>query len=241
MNFIEKIFLGKPDHLIHLQFQKFSRGVFTNRALITAKKSGNKYTISTSAEFGNELVIEVARKLGEKRTMVTGGIISTVNLKEIPQYAHILANATVKQFQGVKNYSINAELSGKEVVQIVEAFPKAFFGLSFKTDDTELKIKAKAPKSAKPKNKDEEKPKADFCKLVTTDENLGKGFVFEKHNFSKASIVHTFVIDSIEVPEHLKKSTDFQLVREESKRKGKIIRDAEIDDEKLKKEINFEA
>ena len=241
MNFIEKIFLGKSDSLVHLQFQKFSRGIFSNKAPINAKKSGNKYTISTGAEFGNELVIEVARKLGEKKAKVSGGIISTVNLKDIPQYAHILAHATVKQFQGVKNYAINEELSGKEIVQMVEAFPKAFFGLSFQTEDTQLKIKAKAPKSAKPKNKDEEKPKADFCKLITTDESLAKGFVFEKHNFTRADIVHTFVIESIEVPEHLKKSTDFLLVREESKRKGKIIRDAEIDGEKSKKEMAFEA
>ncbi len=235
MNFIEKIFEHKTDNLVHLQFQKFSRGIFKDRALISAKKTGNKYTISTSPEFANELVLEVAKKLGERKTKVTGGIISTADLTGKLDFS------SKKQFQGVKNYSIDKEMSGHEIIKLVEEFPKAFFGLSFKTDETELKIKAKAPKSAKPKNKTDEKPKADFCKLITTDENLGKDFIFEKQNFKKADIAHIFVIDSIEIPEHLKKTDDFLLIREESKRKGKIIREAEIDGEKIRKEVEFEA
>ena len=56
-----------------------------------------------------------------------------------------------------------------------------------------------------------------------------------RNMISKKQISHTFVIDSIEVPENLKKSSDFLLVREESKRKGKIIREAEIDEKRLRK------
>jgi len=239
MNFIEKIFLRKIDHAVHLQFQKFSRGIFKDKAIISAKKSGNKYTIFTSYEFANELVREVAEKLGNGKTKVTGGIISTVNLKEIPKYLNLLAHAKVKQFQGVKNYQIDLELSGKEIIEIIDAFPKAFFGLSFSAGETQLKIKAKAPKSGKPKNSEGERPKPDFCKIITTDENIGKGFVFEKHDFKKADLNHTYII--IEVPEHLKKSEDFLLIREESRRKGKILREGEIDGEKIRKEVEFEA
>jgi hypothetical protein len=217
-----------------MQFQKFSKGVFSNRALINARKSKNKYSISTSNEFANELVRDVAEKLGNKKTKITGSIISTSDLTGKLDFSD------KKQFQGVKNYSIDKEMSGDEILKLLNEFPKAFFALSFKTDDTELKIKPKAPKLGKPKNKEDEKPKGDFCKLVTTDENLGKGFVFEKHDFKKADIAHTFVIDSIEIPEALKKSEDFLLIREESKRKGKIIRDAEIDGQKIKKEMPFE-
>lgn len=235
MNFIEKIFLNKSDNLVHLQFQKFSRGVFKNRALINAKKSGNKYTIFTSFEFASELIREVAEKLGNTKARITGSIISTSDLTGKLDFS------SKKQFQGVKNYSIDKEMSGNEILKLLNEFPKAFFGLSFKTDDTELKIKAKSPKSAKPGSKGEERPKADFCKIITTDEKIGRGFVFEKQDFKKADIIHNFIIESIEIPEELKKSDDFLLIREESKRKGKIIRDAEIDGEKIKKEIAFEA
>ena len=240
MNFIEKIFEKKEDNLVHLQFQKFSKGIFTNRALINAKKTGSKYTISTGPEFANELVRMVAEKLGEKKTKVTGGIISTVNLKEIPEYSDILANAKVKQFQGVKNFSIDSEMIGWEITKMVGAFPKAFFALSFSSEDSTLKIKPKAPKSGKPSNK-EEIPKVDFCKLITTDEKLGEGFIFEKKEFKTAEVKHTFVIESIEVPQGLKDSKDFALIREESKRKGKIIRESAIDGERFRKEVGFEA
>lgn len=235
MNFIEKIFLNKSDYLVHLQFQKYSRGTFPYKALISAKKTGNKYTIFTDAEFANELVRETAMKLGNQKTKVMGSVISTGDLTGKLDFK------SKKQFQGVKNYSIDKEMDGEEILKLLNEFPKAFFALSFKTGDTELKIKPKAPKSGKPKNKDDEEQKVNFCKVITTDSSIGKGFVFEREDFKKADIKHTYVIESIKIPESLKKSEDFLLIREESKRKGKIIREANIDGEKMKKEINFEA
>ena len=72
MNFINKMFQGRPDESVHLQFQKFGKGEFRDRALINAKKSGNKYVISTTAEFVNYLVREIAEKLGSNKTSITG-------------------------------------------------------------------------------------------------------------------------------------------------------------------------
>ncbi|HTZ41915.1 MAG TPA: hypothetical protein VMC07_01765 [Candidatus Omnitrophota bacterium] len=235
MNFIQKIFSKKTDNLVHLQFQKFSRGVFADRALVSAKKAGNKYTIFTGAEFANELVRMAAEKLGSGKTIVRGAIITTSDLTgKLDFYDK-------KQFQGVKSYLIEKEMSGNDILKLLNEFPKAFFGLSFSAGDTELKIKAKAPKSGKPKSSSDEKPKVDFCKIITTDEKTGKGFVWEKENFKRADFKHTFIIESIEVPEHLKKSEDFLLIREESRRKGKILREGEIDGEKVREEASFEA
>jgi hypothetical protein len=235
MNFIEKIFLKKIDHLVHTQFQKFSRGIFKEKAIISAKKAGNKYTIFTSYEFANELVREVAEKLGNNKTNFKGAVISTSDLTGKLDFND------KKQFQGVKSYIIDKEMSGTDVLKLLNEFPKAFFGLTFNAGETMLKIKAKAPKSGKPKNKEGERPKPDFCKIITTDEKIGGGFVFEKHDFKKADLNHTYIIESIEVPENLKKSDDFLLIREESRRKGKILREGEIDGEKIKKEVEFEA
>jgi len=240
MNFIKKVFDKNPNEDVHLQFQKFSRGEFKNRAIIKVKKVKDKYTIFTTAEFANELVKTLAEKLGNGKTKVTGGIISTVNLKEIPQYDNLLTNATVKQFQGVKNYSIDVEISGKELLDIVNAFPKAFFALSFSVGDSVLKIKAKAPKSAKPKNKDEA-PNPDFCKLITNDEKIAKEFVWEKTDFKLAEIFHDFIIDSITIPAFLKNEKDFAVVREKSLRKGKIVRRGKIDEKEMREEAEFEA
>jgi len=237
MNFIEKIFLKKEDKLVHLQFQKFSKGIFPNKAAISAKKSKDKYTISTSAEFANDLVRDVAEKLGDKISKVTGAVVSTSDLTGKIEFAD------KKQFQGVKRYLIDKEISGNDLVNIIDEFPKAFFALSFETPDgTKLKIMPKAPTSGKPTPADKANSKQpNFCKLTTTDAELGKSFVFEKEDFKKAEIKHTFVIESIEIPTELKSSNDFALIREESKRKGKIIREAMIDGVPEKKEFEFEA
>ena len=174
MNFIKKIFKNKPDNLVHSQFQKFGRGEFRYRALINAKKSGNKYTISTTSEFANEFVKITAEKLGNNKTRITGAIVSTNDLKGELDFKEI------KQFQGVRRYIIDKEMDGNEILSLLEKFPKAFFALSFNCDkdSTNLKIKPKAPKSGKPGKKGE-KPKPNFCKITTTDKMLAEDFVFE--------------------------------------------------------------
>ncbi len=236
-NFIKKIFDGKIDELAHLQFQKFSRGEFRERAGISARNSKGKYTLSTGSEFANGLVREMAEKLGNEKTRVTGAVISTADLNGKIDFK------TKKQFQGVKNYGIEKEMSGDEISTLLDEFPKTFFALSFKTSDSELKIKPKAPMSGKPKTpkEGEERKKPDFCKLITTDKNLAESFVFEKPGFKSADIMHNYIIEEIVVPDELKKEKNFAIVREKSMRKGRIVRRSNIDGEMFKKEMGFQA
>lgn len=237
MNFIKKVFDKIKDSSTHLQFQKFSKGEFRDRAVIKAKASGNKYTIWTGAEFANGLVRDVAEKVGGDKVVVTGAIVSTSDLKDKIDFKEI------KQFQGVKRYLIDKEMSGNEIVALLDEFPKTFFALSFATgkDDTKLKIKPKAPKSGKPGKGDEEGPKADFCNLKTKDAELAKSFIFEKPDFKEAYLKHTFFVESMIISEELKKSDDFAKVREEAIRKGRIIREGVIDEQEVKKEFEFSA
>ncbi len=235
MNFIKKIVDGKTDENVHMQFQKFSRGEFRDKAVIQAKFSSGKYTINTSAEFSNDLVKDVAEELGEEKTKVIGGIITTSNLEGELEFK------SKKQFQGVKTYLIENEMTGKEIVNLLSKFPKAFFALNFSTKNSVLKIKVKAPKSGKPSSKGDAAPKADFCKLVTTNKILGANFVFEKDPFKKAELKHTFFIDNIIILEELKKEKDFASIREKSLREGRILRTGIIDEKEVSKEIKFEA
>ena len=237
MNFIKKIADKHFDEDVHLQFQKFSRGEFKDRAQIRAKASKGKYTIFTTGEFANEMVKEVAEKIKDKRVAVTGIVVTTSDLKGKLDFN------SISQFQGVKKYVINKEMTGNEILKTLKEFPKAFFALSFKTPDgeTELKIKPKMPKSGKPSSKKEDAPKPDFCKLITTDEKIGRSFVFETPDFKEANINHEFVITEIVVPNELKNEKDFAKVREHAKRKGKIIRVADVDGRKIKTELYLEA
>jgi len=231
MNFIKKIFDEEIDENVHLQFQKFSKGEFINKALIEVKKTGKGYTIKTSAEFANELVRIVAQKLGEQKIIVKGAIVSTADLTGELEFKD------KKQFQGVKKYLIEKELSGEEVINLLDKFPKNFFALTFNAGDNKLKIKPKAPKSPKSKNKGEA-PKPDFCSLKTPDIEIAKSFVFEKTDFKQVLVNHTFYIDEIIMPEG---ETDYAKIRKMAKRKGKIIRTAIIDGQEMKSEKEFEA
>ncbi|MFH1787643.1 MAG: hypothetical protein ABH811_02535 [archaeon] len=231
MNFIKKIVDGEVDELVHLQFQKFSKGEFRNRAIIEAKKTGSNYSIKTSAEFANELVRIIAKKLGDSKTTVKGAIVSTNDLTGEIEFKE------KKQFQGVKRYLIYQEMSGSDIIGLLDKFPKTFFALTFNSEGNQLKIKPKAPKSGKP-GKGDESPKANFCSLKTTDKTIAESFVFEKPDFTKAEINHTFFIDSLIMPQG---ETDFAKIREITKRKGRIIRKAVIDGQEMQKEILFEA
>jgi hypothetical protein len=231
MNFIKKVFENRIDDFVHLQFQKFSKGEFLKRALIKAKKVGNKTTISTTAEFANDIVAFGAEKLGNEKAEVSGVVVSTADLQGL-EYEN------KKQFMGIKQYVIQKELTGNEILALLNKFQKAFFALSFKGKDFEIKIKAKAPKSAKPSTKGDEAIKPDFCKLVTTDESITKEFIFEKPAFKDAEISHNFIIKELILPQGEK---DFAIIRERAKRKGKIVRKAVIDGKEIITEKEFEA
>lgn len=234
MNFIKKIVDKKIDESIHLQFQKFSKGEFRDRAMIKAKNSAGKYTISTTYEFANDLVRFMARKLGNSDADVKGVVVYTGEIDGINY-------SDKKQFMGVKQYAIEEKMPGTGIIDMMEKFPKAFFALSFKVGEDELKIKAKAPKSAKPKTKRDEQIVADFCKLITRDKKIAEDFIFEKSDFKTAEVRHNFLVEEIIVPQDLKGEKDFAVIRELAKRKGKIIRTSEIDGEKIKSVIEFVA
>lgn len=230
MNFIKKIFDKQIDNFVHLQFQRFGKGEFRDRAIIKVKQSKGKYTISTTAEFANEMVRALAEKLGDEKTLVNGAIITTSDLN--------INFKDKKQFQGVKKYIIEKEMSGNEILNLLDKLPKTFFALTFNSNDSQLKIKPKAPKSGKPKSKGGERPKPNFCKLITTDANIGRSFIFEKPDFKDAEISHDFIITNIIKPEDEK---DYDKIRKMAKRKGKIIRQAIIDGKEMNQEIEFVA
>lgn len=230
-SFIGKIFHGTIDELVHLQFQKFSRGSFTDRAMVKAK-SAKIFSVSTTAEYANDLVRIVAHKLGAKSTEVSGVVVSTLNLKDkIP-------STGLKQFMGIKQYVISGSMTGSEIIALVDSAPEAFFALSFSVGDTLLKIKPKAPKSAKPSTS-EKGPKVDFCSLKTSDESLARAILFDApQNWKSIELNHTFDIREIEIPANAKTPEE---MRKLAKRKGVIVRKSVVDGKEYVSEKAFVA
>lgn len=238
-SFIKKIFQGKEgDELVHSQFTKFSKGEFPDRAMIRAKNTKGKYTISTTAEYAKGLILSLAEKLGEKTTIVSGAIISALDLEGFDYDKRKMA-------MGVRKYMIyDKEMTGDEIIDLCNKIQKAFFALSFNVDeDTSLVIKPKSPKSAKgsssSKNPDK-KAKINFCKLKTNDKTIVDSLIFddEAKDFKKIEIKHDIFVEDIIMPEG---EADFAKIREMAKRKGRIVRKLDVDGSEKVKEVEFEA
>tara|TARA_Y100000034_G_scaffold86406_1_gene103614 strand:+ start:6319 stop:7038 length:720 start_codon:yes stop_codon:yes gene_type:complete len=237
-NFIKKIFEGKEvDELVHSQFTKFSKGEFPARAMIRARNSSGKYTISTTAEYAKDIIMFLAEKLGDKPTQINGAIISALDLEGFEYDERKMA-------MGVRKYMIyDKEMTGNQIIDLCNKIDKAFFALSFISGDTTLTIKPKSPKSAKgvsSEKKKDKKAKIDFIKIKTTDKELADNLIFddEAQDFKKIEIKHDIIINNIIFPENEK---DFAKIREMAKRKGKIIRKLDIDGKEVVKEAEFEA
>ena len=235
-SFIKKIFDGKTDNLVHNQFQKFSRGEFKDKGAIIYSKGKDKFSISTTYEYSNDFARMLAERLGNNKTKITGVIVSTRDLTGQVNFVN------KKQFAGVKQYVLDGEMSGKEIIDLLDKLPTAFFALSFKVGNSELKTKPKAPISGKPSTKENAGPKADFCKFYTDEKEILRSFVFDKevieNDIKKAEINNTFVVSDITLP---KGETDPLKIREGAIRKGKVIRTIRIDGKEIKKEHDFVA
>jgi len=232
---IKKVFDGVMDESIHADFLKFSKGEFKDRYLVQAKKRKDQWIIKTGAEFANYLVKSGLEKAGDK-IPVKGVIVSTFDLRDEVSFEI----EKTKNFMGIRQIVVNTEIEPNQIIDFMEKHPRVFFALTFSLPDYELKIKAKAPKSAKPSTKKNPEPKIDFCSLKTTDPKIVKELFFDVGEFKEIRVRHIIKIDKTIYP------SDFQNmkpeeVREKSKRAGTVIRNIEIDGQTKVSEAKFEA
>src|SRR3989344_6827941 len=143
-NVMKRIFSGKSDDDMHNEFVKFSRGIFNDRYLIQAKKQKDLGSIKTGNEFANFLVRRCLERINGEIN-ISGIIVYTGNLEDSK-----IPIERVKQFMGIKQYVVNSKVKSSDIIEAMNKYPRAFFALTFITPNAELKIKAKAPKSAKP-------------------------------------------------------------------------------------------
>ncbi len=228
---IKKIFSGVFDEEVHSDFLKFGKGEFKDKYLIDGKKQADKWVIKTGPEFANYLV-RLGLEKAKGKVKITGVIVSTLKMD-------ISISKDLKQFMGIKQYKVDTEVEASTVLDLMKQFPRAFFALSFVLPDLELKIKPKAPKSAKPSTSEKE-PKAEFCSLKTTDEKVVKELFFDVSFVKEVAIKHLVKIDQIVYPKDFAKMKP-EDVREQSKRKGVIVRQITADGKVEVKEAKFEA
>lgn len=230
-NFLKDTFEKKENESAHDELIKFGRGTFQSKYIIEAKKTKNALSIKTSSEFANFLVRYCLSGVKENLD-VKGVITATFDVSSKAEFEI----SEVKNAMGVKKAIIETQASPEKIIKLMNDFPRAFFALSFKGPKGELKIKPKSPKSGKPSPKGEKEPKAEFCSLKTSDLSIVNELFFDCINFNNVSINHTIHIEDIEIPKGI---SDPVKVRENSKRKGKIIRNKNVDGVESKSEASF--
>jgi hypothetical protein len=234
---LKKIFTGKKDEEVHGEFIKYSRGIFLNKYLVDAKKKGTDYSIKTGAEFANFFVKYFLSKI-KGEVEIKGVIVSTFDIRTGMGGFVFNPEEEVKQFMGIKQLKVNGKIETKKILEVMEKYPRAFFALTFKGEGFELKIKEKAPKSAKPSTKGEAEIKADFCSLKTNDKGIAEDLFFDFADFKEIKINHTIQIEDIDIDKNEK---DPVLMREKAVKKGKIIRKATVDGKVHIKDYKLEA
>ena len=229
---IKKIFEGVLDSEVHEGFLKLGRGEFKDKFVISGKKQASRWAVKTGPEFANFFVKNCLEKIKGEKVSMKGVIISTMDLSEEINFEIVKK----KNFKGIRQLVVNTEISPKEILDFMEKYPRIFFALSFKSDDFELKIKAKPPKSAKP-GKDGEVVKPGFCSLKTSDVSLIKDLFFDVGlNWKEIVINHTINVEEIIYP----KDATPEEMREKSKRKGRVVRVVSIDGIEKVREEGFE-
>ncbi len=221
---IKKIFDGDFDDEIHNDFVKFSRGDFKDRYLIQGKKQANKWAIKTGPEFVNHVVRYFLPKAGES-VPVTGIISTTLDIADEATFKI----EKVSQFQGVKKLILKTEVNPKEILGLMDKYPKAFFALSFKGTDSNIKIRAKSPKAGKSGKEKDGETVADFCTIKTNDQKfLDDIFWGIDKGWTTLNVSHEIKIDGIVYPRDMTGMKPAE-IRKESKRKGILIRKVNFD------------
>jgi hypothetical protein len=232
---IKKIFDKEFDEEVHSHFVKFSRGEFKNKYLVDGKKQATKWAIKTGPEYVNYFVKSGLSSI-QGEIAVKGIIISTLDLSSEIKFDI----EKVSNFQGVKKNIINTTINPQDVIELIDKYPKVFFALSFKTADTDIKIKAKPPKSGKPGKGDEE-VKADFCTIKTNNSEVIRDLFFDVGlNWKIVSINHTLDVNGIVYPGDMTGLKPAE-IREQSKRKGIIKRRIIADGQEKTTEAEFVA
>ncbi|MBU0760384.1 MAG: hypothetical protein KJ600_01615 [Nanoarchaeota archaeon] len=230
-NVIRRIFFDEIDEQAHLEFVKFSKGLFQNRHLLEGKKQKDKWAVKTSAEFANFFVRECLKdETGDLQ--FKGIIVSTGNLKDDCDFP--IEN--IKKYMGISQLVVDSSVAVEKIVSLMEKHPRAFYALSFSTKNCDLKIKAKPPKSGKPGKKGGDGPKADFCSLKTTNKEIVDDLFFDFPSFKEIKIKHEIEITEIEIPEGVENPVE---LRESAKRKGIVRRIVNVDGREEIKEKEF--
>jgi hypothetical protein len=230
---IESIMRKQSNSLVHDAFIKFSKGRFSQKYLVQAKKGKEGWAINTNADYVNNIV-EGALRLCSGTVDVTGVIVATFDVSAEAGFPI----AGMKQFMGIKQAVVSGSVPVQKLLALIEKQPRAFYALSFSFPGGSVKTKAKAPKSAKPSTSREKEVAPDFCTLKTNDQSLVNHILLDVPEGKTITLSHDIVISDITIPSGV---SDPVQLRERSIRMGTIERTCVVDENTTKQNYPFKA
>jgi len=224
MLFIKKLFLGQADDSVHAQFVRFGKGIFENKAVYSAAKSG-QIKINGTFELANDFV-KFAAANSKK-----------MNVKGIIMAREDLGLGESKEKKGLFYFDVDKEIGSEELLKIGE---KAYaMLLDCEAEGISIKMKKKIPR---PKAQIGDKlPKIDdkFCVMFLPQGLWSKAkdeFLFGLPEGKKYKLSHSYTISEIILP---KGEKDFEKMRLLAKKKGTIKRIALVDGKEIVQEKEF--
>ncbi|MEK6820446.1 MAG: hypothetical protein AABX71_01925 [Nanoarchaeota archaeon] len=217
--FVKKIFQNKLDEQVHSQFVRFGKGVYGKRAVLSLHKTG-KIKLRGSFEYANDFVLLVAELADVK---FSGIIFSREKLNLEGE----------KKKAGLFVYEVS-DLSGEKIREIEEKTYSML--LDGESSDISLKMKKKLPKPGKG---GEGKVDDKFC-ILEADlkcwQKIRDAFFWDVPECKKIRVEHTYIITDLIFDKNEK---DFELMRINARRKGKLVRKIEADGKIFEKEMEM--
>jgi len=232
-SFIKKIFSNQTNEQTHRQFVRFGKGDYKTRAVISFHKTTG-IKLKSSFEYANEM-IELALELSNS-VEIEGIILSKEELSKDFSENNIKAIQETKK--GGLFYENNIEKQQIESFKLKNIVSTSYFALlDIEGEGISLKIKKKLPKPGK---SGEAKVDDKFCIMeadISKEKEIREAFFWDAFG-KKIKAEHNYIINEIVMPSDEK---DFEKMRLNAKRKGKLIRKLNIDGREEIKEIGFEA
>ncbi|MBI5391733.1 hypothetical protein HZB00_01900 [Candidatus Woesearchaeota archaeon] len=239
MNFLHKLLIGISDESVKRNFRRFGKGMYINRAMVSVKKSKGSIKLNTSFEYSNDFVELFAEKSTGTVTF-SGTIITLIDISKT-----LGISAVFSKRMGVGKLEISeTSLPANDFKLFSEKVKDNLLMLNLASDLGSVVCKQtlpnpkKSPKEDKEGNK--EAPKIDFCKCVFHDAIIADDFFFDvEEPYTQAQAIHSFLVESLDVPEKYK--NDLALARLHAIHKGKIVRVLTVDGKEHTKEYTLAA
>ena len=218
LNFIKAIINHQVDDYCHNKFIRYSLGEFEKEPF-EVKRMKKNFSVKAGFEYYDVLQQFFLDNIQDCVT-VNGKIIAQ---RDISSDLASLGIEPVKITGNGKKAQISCSLiNQEELTNIFEKLSDAFLLLDLSTGKDFLKMKKSFPRG---------KLLPNFCKAkfdMSLFDKFKEEFLWDVGEFTKVAITHIYIVEDIKVSDELIKQ-DPARARREAKRKGKLIRELDLD------------